>query len=169
MARNVEIKARVPELAAVEAKARALATSGPTEIAQDDTFFACASGRLKLRELAPGSGQLIHYARGDTAGPKVSDYTISPTASPATLREALGRALGTVGRVRKQRRLYLVERTRVHLDQVEGLGSFVELEVVLAEGESAADGEAVAHRLMEALGIRADQLVEGAYLDLMGR
>jgi len=164
--RNVEIKARVADLAEVEAQARRIATSGPSDIAQDDTFFSCATGRLKLRELSPEQGQLIYYSRSDEAGPKVSDYWISGTDTPAALRETLARALGIVGRVRKQRRLYLVDRTRIHLDNVEGLGSFVELEVVLAEGESPDAGTQIAHRIMKSLGIAESQLVQGAYVDL---
>jgi predicted adenylyl cyclase CyaB len=166
MSRNVEIKARVADLASVEALARRIATQGPSDIAQDDTFFSCASGRLKLRELSPSQGQLIYYSRPDVAGPKVSDYSISGTDSPAAMRETLGRALGIVGRVRKRRRLYLVDRTRIHLDEVEGVGSFVELEVVLAENESAAEGSETARHLMKSLGIGESQLVQGAYLDL---
>jgi len=164
--RNVEIKARVGDLAEVEARARRIATEGPTDIAQDDTFFTCSTGRLKLREFSPARGQLIFYSRPDEAGPKVSDYWISGTDSPAELRETLARALGVVGRVRKQRRLYLVDRTRIHLDNVEGLGSFVELEVVLAEGESPDQGMVVARRIAESLGIGESQLVQGAYVDL---
>ena len=166
-ARNVEVKARVSDLDAVEARTRAIATSGPEDIAQDDTFFACPHGRLKLREFADGRGELIHYARADATGPKVSDYVLSPTGSPATLREALARAFGTIGRVRKQRRLYLADRTRIHLDRVEGLGTFVELEVVLAEGESTEAGSAAALSLMQRLGVEPACLVEGAYLDLL--
>src|SRR6266851_2195447 len=120
MARNVEIKARVADLAEVEARARRIATEGPRDLAQDDTFFACANGRLKLREFSPTQGQLIYYSRPNDAGPKVSDYWISATDSPAAMRETLARALGIVGRVRKRRRLYLVDRTRIHLDNVEG-------------------------------------------------
>jgi predicted adenylyl cyclase CyaB len=167
VARNVEIKARVADLDAVEAKARAIATSGPEDIAQDDTFFRCTDGRLKLRVLAPGQGQLIHYSRADEAGPKVSDYVISPTASPDTLREALARAHGILGRVVKHRRLYLAGQTRVHLDRVEGLGSFVELEVVLDDSQSPEDGQAIARDVMARLGIAPAQLVTGAYLDLL--
>jgi predicted adenylyl cyclase CyaB len=167
VARNVEIKARVPDLDAVEARARAIATSGPEDIAQDDTFFRCAEGRLKLRVLAPGQGQLIHYRRADEAGPKLSDYMLSPTVSPDTLREALARACGVVGRVVKRRRLYLVGQTRVHLDRVEGLGTFVELEVVLDDAQSSQDGEVVAREVMAQLGIAPGQLVTGAYLDLL--
>ena len=167
MARNVELKARVVDLAAVEACARSIADRGPFDLTQDDTFFACANGRLKLRELAPDRGELIFYRRPDVADPKVSDYVIAPTPSPAAMRETLGRALGVIGRVRKRRRLYLVESTRVHLDRVEGLGSFLELEVVLAESQSAADGAGVALRLLPVLGVSEQDLVEGAYVDLL--
>ena len=166
MARNVEIKARVADLVTVEARARRIATEGPSDIAQDDTFFSCPAGRLKLRELSPIQGQLIYYSRPDVAGPKSSDYWISGTDSPGAMRETLARALGIVGRVRKRRRLYLVGRTRIHLDDVEGLGAFVELEVVLAEGESPGEGEEIARRIMDSLGIGESQLVQGAYVDL---
>ena len=167
--RNIEIKARVADLDAVEARAAALADSGPVDIHQDDTFFPCARGRLKLREFATGDGQLIHYDRPDQGGPKLSDYVIAPTVDPAALREALTRACGTAGRVRKHRRLYLAGRTRIHLDRVAGLGDFLELEVVLATDDDLAGGEAEARRLMAALGIAEADLVEGAYIDLMGR
>ena len=166
MPRNIEIKARTGDLAEVEKRARRIATEGPTEIAQDDTFFACPNGRLKLRQFAAGDGQLIHYLRADDAGPKLSDYVISPVADPASLRETLARAFGIIGRVIKRRRLYLADRTRIHLDTVEGLGDFVELEVVLADAESTDTGLAVARRIMEDLGISRDQLVEGAYVDM---
>jgi predicted adenylyl cyclase CyaB len=169
VARNIEIKARVGDLGKVEDRARAIATEGPIDLVQDDTFFACANGRLKLREFADGHGELIHYVRADEAGPKASDYVIAPTASPADLRTALSRAFGAVGRVRKSRRLYIVERTRIHLDRVEDLGSFVELEVVLRDDESMESGTVVAHQMMAKLGIAEAQLVHGAYVDLKSR
>jgi predicted adenylyl cyclase CyaB len=166
MPRNIEIKARVADLAAVESRARALAAEAALDVEQDDTFFACANGRLKLRAFGDGHGELIHYVRADDAGPKESDYVMTSTAAPDALRDILERALGIRGRVRKARRVYLVDRTRIHLDRVEGLGSFVELEVVLREGESAAAGERVAQDLMARLGISQAALVRGAYLDL---
>jgi adenylate cyclase class IV len=167
LSRNVEIKARVADLDAVARLAAGIATGGPTRIEQDDTFFEGARGRLKLRQFGDGSGQLIHYDRADAAGPKVSDYVLSATAEPDSLRAALTRAYGVRGRMRKVRTLYLAGRTRIHLDRVEGLGSFVELEVVLGEGEGAEAGRAEAGRIMQALGIAPRDLVEGAYLDLM--
>ncbi|MES1263234.1 MAG: class IV adenylate cyclase, partial [Peristeroidobacter soli] len=74
---------------------------------------------------------------------------------------------GQIGRIRKYRTLFLVGRTRVHLDRVEGLGHFLELEVVLAGDEPASEGVREAGELMDRLGIQSTQLIEGAYLDLM--
>jgi adenylate cyclase class IV len=167
MARNVEIKARVADIAALEPAVARLADSGPTLIAQDDTFFHCAQGRLKLREFADGSAELIAYERPDTAGPKVSTYLRAPAPDPMGLRAALVAACGLRGRVRKQRVLYLIGATRVHLDAVEGLGHFVELEVVLREEQTAAQGRAVAEGLLAALQIGPEHLVAQAYVDLL--
>ena len=169
MARNVEIKARIESVGALLPRAAALADEGPFELEQDDTFFRCDAGRLKLRSFPDGSGELIYYRRDDGAGPKESFYLRSPTSAPDTLRESLSLAYGQAGRVRKRRTLFLIGRTRVHLDRVEGLGDFLELEAVLAGGEPAADGVRDAHRLMEALGVRPSQLVEGAYVDLLNQ
>jgi adenylate cyclase len=167
MARNIEIKARLADIDATLALARPLADGAPELIAQDDTFFNAVKGRLKLRAFADGRGELIYYERPDHAGPKTSFYVLSPTASPDTLREALTLAHGQIGRVRKLRTLLLAGRTRIHLDRVEGLGDFMELEVVLADGEPMQDGVAEAHALMAKLGIGADQLIDVAYLDLL--
>ncbi|WYX23100.1 class IV adenylate cyclase [Achromobacter xylosoxidans] len=169
MARNIEIKARVASLAAVESLAAALYGKEPVAIAQDDTFFACPDGRLKLRAFSDGTGELIFYRRADDTGPKESFYVISPTSSPDTLRDALGLAYGVIGRVRKQRLLFMAGRTRIHLDRVEGLGEFLELEVVLRDGESAEAGMAEARELLASLRIAPEQLVSGAYLDLLAQ
>lgn len=167
MARNIEIKARIDSVEAVAPRAAALAQHGPERIEQDDTFFPCANGRLKLRAFDASRGELIFYARPDQTGPKESFYILSPTASPDTLRAALAAAHGEGGRVRKVRTLFLVGRTRVHLDRVEGLGDFLELEVVLADDEAAEAGVAEAHTLMDALGVDRTRLIDGAYVDLL--
>lgn len=169
MARNVEIKARVDSVDALLPLALACADGPPEYIAQDDTFFACAHGRLKLRVFADGRGELIAYQRPDATGPKTSDYAITPVADPDALRATLARALGMTGRVIKQRTLLKIGRTRVHLDRVDGLGDFLELEVVLRDGESADDGVAEAHALLARLAIDATQLVRGAYVDLLAQ
>jgi adenylate cyclase class IV len=167
MARNVEIKARIASVEALLPVARALADGPAQRIEQDDTFFVCAQGRSKLRDFGDGRGELIHYERPDAAGPKLSDYVRVPTPDPAALREALARAHGVLGRVRKVRLLLMAGATRIHLDRVEGLGDFLELEVVLAPAQSPADGEAVAERLLAQLGIGPAQHIAGAYLDLL--
>src|SRR3954471_21976643 len=169
MARNIEIKARIESVALLTPRVAELATEGPLEIAQDDTFFNCDTGRLKLRAFSNDRGELIFYRRANQAGPKEAFYLRSPTASPETLRETLTLAYGQIGRVRKYRTLFLVGRTRVHLDRVEGLGHFLELEVVLEDDESAEQGIREASDLMEKLGIKSEQLIEGAYLDLLGQ
>lgn len=170
MPANVEIKARIPSVEAVLPRATALADEDdhPQLIHQDDTFFQVPQGRLKLRVHADGAGELIHYHRPDTPGPKLSDYQITAVADPDGLREVLGRACGLLGRVVKRRVLVLVGQTRIHLDTVEGLGDFLELEVVLTEGQSAADGSAIADALLQELGVPPEARLAGAYLDLLG-
>jgi len=165
-ARNIEIKARIESVEALVPLASALANEGPIEIEQDDTFFRCEAGRLKLRAFSRKSGELIYYRRANQHGPKESFYLRAPTSAPDTLRESLSLAYGQVGRVRKHRTLFLVGRTRIHLDRVEGLGDFLELEVVLADGEPSEGGVREAHELMKKLGIQPSQLIEGAYVDL---
>lgn len=167
MPQNIEIKARILDFGALEKRAALLADSGPEVIFQDDTFFACPTGRLKLRDFGNGQGELIFYQRADESGPKPSYYRIAPANDPDALRQVLLEAYGSPGRVMKQRKLYLVGRTRIHLDQVQGLGDFMELEVVLDEGEKPEQGLADAQRLMKQLGIQSTSLIQGAYLDLL--
>jgi len=167
MSRNVEIKARIQSVALIAPKVAALATEGPLDLAQDDTFFKCETGRLKLRAFSNDAGELIFYQRVNQSGPKESFYLRSPTSSPENLRESLSLAYGQIGRIRKYRTLYLVGRTRVHLDRVEGLGHFLELEVQLVDDEPPEHGVREAGELMEKLGIGPEQLIEGAYLDLL--
>ncbi len=167
MARNIEIKAYVADPEVLAAKAASLADSGPIEKKQDDVFFACAHGRLKLRDFGDGTGDLIYYSRPDQTGPKESFYIRTPTHEPASLRESLTLACGMTGRVVKQRRIYLIGQTRVHLDHVEGLGHFVELEVVLSDDQSTESGTRIANELMNALDIPAASLIDAAYVDLL--
>ena len=136
-------------------------------IPQDDTFFVIPKGRLKLRVLAPDRAQLVYYERPNQDGPKRSDYFIFNTNDPENLKTALSLALGIRGVVRKTRYLYMVGQTRVHLDDVEGLGQFMELEVVLRDDQSDAEGQAIANDLMKKLGIEPTDLIEGAYMDLL--
>jgi predicted adenylyl cyclase CyaB len=167
MARNIEIKARVPGLATFRAKAASLASSPKQIINQTDTFFVVSRGRLKVRAFSDGSGELISYERADQQGPKESVYTRVTCDDAQALTWALSRVLSVRGIVAKEREVFLVGRTRVHLDQVENLGCFVELEVVLEPGEPAEEGRCEAHHLLRSLQIPEQALVAEAYIDLL--
>lgn len=167
MPKNVEIKARLRDRRAVETLVAERADHGPELIVQEDVFFRCAGGRLKLRTFADDRGELIYYRRLDAEGPTQSEFHKAPTADPRAMAETLGAALGTAGVVRKRRTLYLIGQTRVHLDEVEDLGHFLELEVVLEPEQTTADGAKIARALMAAFGIREEDLEARAYVDLL--
>ncbi len=167
MPTNVEIKARVPDPEAMKHRIEALA-DGPAEtFFQEDTFFRVTTGRLKLRLVPSGRGELIYYERDDSSGPRPSQYELARTDEPGNLLRVLALGLGVRGVVHKTRLLYRRGRTRIHLDEVEGLGSYLELEVEMGPGEEKEAGEAIARALMARLGISERDLVTGAYVDLL--
>lgn len=167
MPSNIEIKARARDFTGIRTRAEALADTPVEIIAQEDTFFAVPQGRLKLRVRNQDLAQLIYYERPDQGGPKRSDYQIFETGDAERLKLTLSRALGIRGIVRKTRYLYLVGQTRIHVDDVEGLGQFMELEVVLRPGQPDTDGQDIARDLMSKLGVAESDLLEGAYMDLL--
>jgi predicted adenylyl cyclase CyaB len=167
MPSNIEIKARLHDIDEIRHRAEELSDTPVEVIPQEDTFFNTSQGRLKLRVVSQDQGQLIYYTRPDQEGPKRSDYHISLTSDPENLKRVLELAFGIRGVVRKTRYLYLVGQTRVHLDDVEGLGQFLELEVVMREGQSDVEGQSIAEGLMAVLGVERGDLLEGAYMDLL--
>jgi predicted adenylyl cyclase CyaB len=167
MPANVEVKAQAPDPDRLRQRLAKAGAVGPMTIQQEDTFFRSPVGRLKLRRTADGSGELIYYERSDSLDPTLSRYFLAPCPDADSLRELLSAALGERGTVRKERTLYLLGQTRVHLDEVEGLGSYVELEVVLEPDQSPEEGARVARRLMKDLEISEDRLVRAAYIDLL--
>jgi predicted adenylyl cyclase CyaB len=167
MARNVEIKARASDLAAIRQRLNALGAVRSADLTQTDTFFEVPGRRLKLREFGNGRGELISYVRDDQRGPKVSNYVVAEVSSPDALRGALTHALGIRGVVRKRRTLFLLGQTRIHLDEVEGLGTFVECEVVLQDRQPDAEGHRLAVELLQQLSISEADLVDCAYVDLL--
>jgi len=167
MPRNVEIKARVRDFEALRQRAADLA-DGPVEIIEQlDTFYITPRGRLKLRVLAPDRCELIQYTRADDSTAKTSTYDIVRSDDPASFSRILESALPIRGVVTKTRHLYLIGQTRVHLDEVEGLGTFMELEVVLSKDQTTEYGAAIADDLMAKLGIEKEDLISGAYIDLL--
>lgn len=111
--------------------------------------------------------ELIYYNRIDQEGPKISQYEISVTNDPEGLRKILKNAYGIRNTVVKTRHLYMSGRTRIHFYVVDSLGKFIELEVVLSDSEEQIEGEKEAQKLMRQLGIKNEQLIKVAYVDLL--
>ena len=166
MPTNVEVKARATDFHRQKSLAAEIADGPAVLIIQRDTFFRVPHGRLKLREFADGTGELIQYSRPDQATAKTSTYTLVATSAPEAMRRALGAALEIRGEIRKRRWLFITGQTRIHMDEVDGLGHFIELEVVIQDGQPVADGDAIAEKLMLRLGITTSELIDTAYIDL---
>ena len=137
MPRNIEIKARARDFIGQSELAAQLSEGPAQHLVQVDTFFNVTSGRLKLREFGDGTGELIQYHRADQIEPTESTYIRNTTADPSTLKDALANSLGVRAVVKKKRTVYMAGQTRIHLDEVEGLGMFLELEVVLDSEDTA--------------------------------
>jgi len=167
MNRNIEIKARITDFSKQCEKAGKLSGQPPQKIHQEDIFFTCPLGRLKLRIFSADRGELIYYERNNQAGPKQSNYLLTGTDDPEGLKNVLASAWGIRGVVRKVRLLYLVGQTRVHLDRVENLGDFLEFEVVMRPDQTAEQGIEIAEAMMDAFEIRNEDLVDSAYIDLI--
>lgn len=167
MATNIEIKAYVRDPKQLRRIAESLSDTPAEVIHQRDVFLNTERGRLKLRTLSQDRGYLVYYERANVSGPRPSEYYLSETRDPASLELLLAKAFGVRGTVIKVRTLFMIGNTRVHLDQVEGLGDFCELEVVLTEGQDAAEGQAIAEDLMCQLDIQEQDLLSAAYMDLL--
>jgi predicted adenylyl cyclase CyaB len=169
MRANLELKARCADLERARERARELATAWLGVDEQVDTYFATKTGRLKLRESSLSGAQLIPYFRADAAAVKRSDYQVIAVADGPGLARMLGAMLGVQRVVRKRREIGLYENVRIHLDRVEGLGTFVELEAVW---DGAAAGLAEQQRkvafLRERLDLRDEDLIAGSYETLIG-
>lgn len=167
MATNIEIKAKAKDFPKQMALAKQYADGPGTLIQQEDLFFNTGQGRLKLRIFEEGHGELIGYQRPDSKQPGPSNYFRCPIAAPPLAQKALAMTCGIRGIVRKRRTLFLVGKTRIHFDEVEGLGQFIELEVVLDHNLDEAQGRHIAEALMLRLGIGTEDLISQAYIDLL--
>jgi homotetrameric cytidine deaminase len=168
---NVELKARRGDLEAAATRCLDLGAEDHGFLTQRDTFFVARRGRLKLREQGADGSELIAYGRPDEFEPAESTYVLAPTSEVEPMAEALEYALGPpLVVVSKRRRLLMWNGVRIHLDEVENLGTFIEFEAVLEPGPGpealAAAREKVA-RLRGEVGIEDSDLVSVAYADLL--
>jgi predicted adenylyl cyclase CyaB len=163
MPRNLELKCRIASKAIACECARALGAQPHGVLVQEDTYFVVPHGRLKLREHHPGAAELIVYERPNQKGDRWSNYQrIEVTGSPG-LKEALSQALGVACVVRKKRHLFLTSHARIHIDEVEGLGVFLEFEVTNEDAVIAVQKMA---ELRKSFGLEAEEGIEGSYSDL---
>jgi len=165
MASNLEYKTSCSDHAENLRRAAACGASDRGVLHQEDTYFAVPSGRLKLRRFGDGSAELIGYTRPDEKGVRKSDYVKIPVPSPEEVQRTFGALFGVRTVVRKSRRLFLYRGSRIHLDEVEGLGCFLEFEV-----PDPADGDPVAlmEELMGIFGVAPEAAIPGSYADLLG-
>lgn len=165
---NVEFKARCADLDRARTVLEAESATGPDVDHQIDTYFRVPHGRLKLRE-GTVERALIHYHRPDTHGPKRSDVTLYPTGDDASaLKAALTAALGVLSVVDKRREIYFVGNVKVHLDRVEGLGAFIEVEAIADDTHTTeAVLRAQCECLLGAFGVARSDLVAVSYSDLL--
>ncbi len=169
---NLEIKARCPFPNATRQAAKLLGAAVAGTLDQTDTYFAVRTGRLKLREThnLEDDGldaELISYDRANDPGVRLSRYDRIPVIEPQRLRQVLSAALGVACVVRKRRELLLWHNVRIHLDQVENLGNFVELEAVIGADIDKSISAQRLEQVILALRIRPEDCIATSYSDLI--
>jgi len=166
---NIELKARYEDLGRLRERLMSLGAEGQDPERQIDTYFRVAHGRLKLRESLRSGAELIYYMRLDVAGARESHYDIYQVEDAEGLKTLLKRALGVQAVVAKRREIYLIGNVRVHLDKVQGLGGFVELEGIVDHQAELFHVAEEVRRLEQTLGIAMDSLVKESYADLSAK
>ncbi len=165
---NVEAKFTIANSDAFRRSALALGFRRAGVLLQRDTFFRVPNGKLKLRE--EGSrAMLISYARHPTGSLKSSDYTLVPISDPAGLKAALASSLGVFGEVTKRRVLFLRRNIRLHIDRVDGLGTFGEFEAVVGGRNPPAKCRREVEELLGKLGVKLADLIDVSYMDMIVR
>jgi len=163
--RNLEAKFRLADPATARAKAIKKGFEPREVFAQTDTFFLTARGKLKLREQS-SQAWLVYYNRANAADLQFSQYEIVPVIDPANMRLVLSAALGVRAVVRKTRELLTRRNLRLHLDRVEGLGEFGEIEAVLGPHDFTQTFKGEVDELLDALNVARLDLIDKSYFEL---
>lgn len=167
---NIEIKARVDDLASIRSYLLAHGADFRGEDHQIDTYFTVPHGRLKIRRGTVESC-IVHYDRPDTEGPKACRYRIEhfTPGDPALdrLHDLLAAALGILVEVDKRREIWFIGNIKFHLDRVSGLGTFFEIEAIGDHGQDESELRRQCGQYLSALGIDGDRLVDCSYSDLL--
>jgi len=164
---NVEIKARCANHDAVRGVLERLGSRKVGVDHQIDTYFRVPNGRLKLRE-GGIENSLIHYQRPDQSGPKTSDVLLYRVNPDPSLKAVLSRALGVLVVVDKHREIHFVDNVKIHLDEVDSLGRFLEIEAIDADGShTEAQLQSQCEAFMAHFGVEDSDLLEVSYSDMM--
>ena len=166
MAKNLEFKVRYGSLDLLHPKLADLKANRQETINQVDTYFHNPKGRLKLRETdLSAEGWLIYYERPNELESRYSIYQLCKVDESSNLKELLTNALGVKTIIKKQRVLWMYKNTRIHLDTVEDLGEFVELETVF-QGQSDADAKVEHNHVKTTLGLEMGEPIAVSYSEL---
>jgi adenylate cyclase class 2 len=165
----VELKAKVDNLEPFRKKLESLKAEHIGAVRQIDTYYEVPQGRLKLRETeGENEAQIVYYERPDVKGLKKSQVFITELPKPQFMKQFLSNVLRTKTIVDKQRIIYKVEGTQVHLDKVKNLGTYVEFERPTENTpETTKKAHETLEKLMETLGIKPETLQKGSYSDLI--
>ena len=166
---NIELKARCDDLGRVRERCESLGAEGQEPERQVDTYFSVSHGRMKLRESLESGAELIYYIRDDVAGPRESHYDLYPVEDPEGLKAILANALGMSVVVAKRRETFVLGSVRIHLDKVQELGSFVELQGSVDEPRELPLVADEVQGVQQALGIDSQSLVKESYAVLVAR
>jgi len=167
MSFNIELKAHCADLDAFEERVKQLPHTFDGLDNQVDTFYPVPKGRLKLRESSLYGNFLIPYLRPDDSGPKRSDYSLLPVTDVLSTKRILNKMFDALLTVKKIRKIYLYENVRIHLDQVEKLGDFIEFEAVVKRESVVAENQKKLDKLIAYFGITEKDFVPVAYADLL--
>ena len=167
MALNLELKARIPSLSQAVKIAKRLTGSSPTILHQVDLYYKIPKGRLKLRIINRRRAELIFYQRPNKKGGRYSRYLILPLEDVQLARLFFATAFQQRICVEKKRHLFLYKNARIHLDEVTGLGSFLEFEIVV-QGEKRQARQLFLF-LKERFHIQDKDVLAGSYSDLLMR
>ncbi|WP_138099956.1 class IV adenylate cyclase [Streptococcus australis] len=169
MSSNIEFKAKLNNRNLAKNIIIKYSQANPEILKQRDIFYNFKLGRLKMRTINNSESELIFYIRQNIAGRKVSKYKRIKVKNPRLVDSMLSTLLGKIGEVKKSRTLYLKENIRFHLDEVAGLGNFIEVEYILPKDETRQSAEKKVDDIIKMLKIKKKDFIDISYMDMINK
>jgi predicted adenylyl cyclase CyaB len=167
MRTNLELKVSYPSLDEAASVARALGARREGVLHQRDTYFLAGAQRLKLREIRGGRSELIYYERSDSNSSRYSRYSVVGVKNRTAVKRLFSSLFGVRVVVTKRRLLYIHKNARIHIDSVQGLGNYLEFEVLVTQGKR--QTRTLMIFLQKQFGIKENSVIGGSYSDLLLR